>query len=158
MAPARTGALPARQLRGRGGETLRGKNRRLCETDSANTFADGLATRVAFAMPFKIIQRGLDEMVLVSEEAMRQAVVRLLHTTHNLAEGAGAAGGGRAARGGDFRRAGVALGVGAPGARVGLRARRRCRRAASGTRAGARGGAARQAGRRSAGGIGVWGV
>jgi threonine dehydratase len=67
------------------------KNRRLCETDSANTFADGLATRVAFAMPFEIIQQGLDDMVLVSEEAMRQAVLCLLRTTHNLAEGAGAA-------------------------------------------------------------------
>jgi threonine dehydratase len=30
-------------------------------------------------------------MVLVSEEDMRQAVLRLLRTTHNLAEGAGAA-------------------------------------------------------------------
>lgn len=67
------------------------KNRRLCETDSSDTFADGLATRVAFAMPFEIIQQGLDDMVLVSEEAMRQAVLCLLRTTHNLAEGAGAA-------------------------------------------------------------------
>jgi threonine dehydratase len=30
-------------------------------------------------------------MVLVSEEDMRQAILRLLRTTHNLAEGAGAA-------------------------------------------------------------------
>jgi threonine dehydratase len=62
-----------------------------CETDSANTFADGLATRVAFELPFRIMQEGLDAMVLVSEEEMRQAIVRLLRTTHNLAEGAGAA-------------------------------------------------------------------
>jgi threonine dehydratase len=67
------------------------KNKRLCETDSANTFADGLATRVAFELPFGILQQGLDDMVLVSEEEMRQAIVRLLRTTHNLAEGAGAA-------------------------------------------------------------------
>lgn len=67
------------------------KQRRLCETASAQTFADGLATRVAFDMPFRIMQTGLDDMVLVSEEDMRQAVLRLLRTTHNLAEGAGAA-------------------------------------------------------------------
>jgi threonine dehydratase len=63
----------------------------LCETDSADTFADGLATRVAFALPFGIMQQGLDDMVLVSEEEIRQAIVRLFRTTHNLAEGAGAA-------------------------------------------------------------------
>jgi threonine dehydratase len=67
------------------------KNHQLCETDSANTFADGLATRVAFALPFEIMQAGVDDMVLVSEEDMRQAIIRLLRTTHNLAEGAGAA-------------------------------------------------------------------
>ncbi len=67
------------------------KQGRLCETDSAETFADGLATRVAFEMPFVIMQEGLDDMVLVSEAEMRQAVLRLLRTTHNLAEGAGAA-------------------------------------------------------------------
>jgi threonine dehydratase len=67
------------------------KKRRLCETDSANTFADGLATRVAFELPFRLMQEGLDDMVLVSEAEMRQAILRLFRTTHNLAEGAGAA-------------------------------------------------------------------
>ena len=67
------------------------KTGRLCETESADTFADGLATRVAFEMPFEIIREGLDDMVLVSEDEMRQAILRLLRTTHNLAEGAGAA-------------------------------------------------------------------
>jgi threonine dehydratase len=67
------------------------KSGHLSETESADTFADGLATRVAFALPFGIMQQGLDDMVLVSEEEMRQAIVRLLRTTHNLAEGAGAA-------------------------------------------------------------------
>jgi threonine dehydratase len=67
------------------------KSGHLCTTDSADTFADGLATRIAFEMPFGIMQQGLDDLVLVSEEEMRQAIVRLLRTTHNLAEGAGAA-------------------------------------------------------------------
>jgi len=64
---------------------------KLCETESSDTFADGLATRVAFALPFSIMQDGLDDMVLVSEDEIRQAILRLLRTTHNLAEGAGAA-------------------------------------------------------------------
>src|SRR5207248_1488234 len=34
----------------------------MCETESAITFADGLATRVAFEMPFRIMQEGLDAM------------------------------------------------------------------------------------------------
>lgn len=67
------------------------KNRTLCETASANTFADGLATRVAFELPFQIMQEGVDDMVLVSEAELRQAIMRLLRTTHNVAEGAGAA-------------------------------------------------------------------
>lgn len=67
------------------------KTGRLCETESAETFADGLATRVAFEMPFEIIREGLDDIVLVSEDEIRQAILRLLRTTHNLAEGAGAA-------------------------------------------------------------------
>lgn len=67
------------------------KQKRICETDSADTFADGLATRVAFALPFDIMQQGLDDMVLVSEDEIREAILRLLRTTHNLAEGAGAA-------------------------------------------------------------------
>jgi threonine dehydratase len=67
------------------------KQGKLCETASSDTFADGLATRVAFELPFSIMRDGLDDMVLVSEEEIRQAIVRLLRTTHNLAEGAGAA-------------------------------------------------------------------
>jgi threonine dehydratase len=67
------------------------KSGKLCETATADTFADGLATRVAFAMPFEIMRQGLDAMALVSEEDIRQAILRLLRTTHNLAEGAGAA-------------------------------------------------------------------
>lgn len=64
---------------------------RICETENADTFADGLATRVAFEMPLRLMLEGLDAMVLVSEDEIRQSIVRLLRTTHNLAEGAGAA-------------------------------------------------------------------
>lgn len=67
------------------------KQGRLVETPDCDTFAEGLATRVAFELPFRILRRHLDDMVLVSEEEMKAAVVLLLETAHQLAEGAGAA-------------------------------------------------------------------
>jgi threonine dehydratase len=59
---------------------------------TANTFADGLATRNAYAMTFPALREGLAGFVLVSEAEMAESVRLLLRTTHNLAEGAGAAG------------------------------------------------------------------
>ena len=67
------------------------KNGKPTETESANTFAEGLATRVAFTMTFDILCRMIDDIVLVSEEEMKKAILMLLETTHQLAEGAGAA-------------------------------------------------------------------
>ena len=65
---------------------------KLITIDSADTFADGLATRFAFELPFRILNEGhLDQIVLVSEQEMREAVRLALETTHNLAEGAAAA-------------------------------------------------------------------
>jgi len=61
------------------------------ETESANTFAEGLATRVTFTMTFDILCRMIDDVVLVSEEELKNAIVILLETTHQVAEGAGAA-------------------------------------------------------------------
>lgn len=60
-------------------------------TDTADTFADGLATRMPFALPLSIMRDHLDDFVLVSEDAIRDAVRLLLRTTHNVSEGAGAA-------------------------------------------------------------------
>jgi threonine dehydratase len=59
--------------------------------ERAETFAEGLATRVPFELPFSIIREGIDEIVLVSDEEIRGAIRLLIPTTHNLAEGAGAA-------------------------------------------------------------------
>jgi threonine dehydratase len=67
------------------------KNGKPTETEFANTFAEGLATRVAFTMTFDILCRLIDDIVLVSEEELKNAIVTLLETTHQLAEGAGAA-------------------------------------------------------------------
>jgi threonine dehydratase len=58
---------------------------------SADTFAEGMATRVTFDLTFEILRRELDDIVTLSEEELAQGVRTALATTHNLAEGAGAA-------------------------------------------------------------------
>ena len=55
------------------------------------TFAEGLATRVTFDLTFGILQHGLEDVVLLSEEELREGIRLALRATHNLAEGAGAA-------------------------------------------------------------------
>lgn len=61
------------------------------ETATIDTFAEGLATRQPFAMPLELIPRLVDELMLVSDADLRRAIVTLLRTTRQLAEGAGAA-------------------------------------------------------------------
>lgn len=63
----------------------------LTESDRADTFAEGLATRVAFSLPAQILWRRLDDFRLVTDSEMRQAILTLLETVRILAEGAGAA-------------------------------------------------------------------
>ncbi len=67
------------------------KEGQIIETETAETFADGLATRVPFEMTFDIIRGGISDIVTVSEKEMSSSIRLLLETTHNLAEGAGAA-------------------------------------------------------------------
>jgi len=67
------------------------KNRRLLKTEKVETIADGLATRVAMELPMKILWRLLDDMMLVSDQQIKNAIFHLLNTTHQVAEGAGAA-------------------------------------------------------------------
>lgn len=67
------------------------KNKKFTETQSAETFADGLATRVPFKLTLDIINKQIDDIVLVSEEEMKRAILTLLETIHQAAEGAGAA-------------------------------------------------------------------
>jgi threonine dehydratase len=64
---------------------------RVVTRDSADTFADGLATRQPYALTFPALREGLSGFVTVTEAEIAQAVRILLRTTHNLAEGAGAA-------------------------------------------------------------------
>jgi threonine dehydratase len=59
--------------------------------DKADTFAEGMATRVTFDLTFGILKQELDDIVSLSEEELAEGVRLALRTTHNLAEGAGAA-------------------------------------------------------------------
>jgi len=58
---------------------------------TSSTWAEGLATRTPFQLPQRIIQRLLDDFVLVSEEAISAAVRFLLDRNRILVEGAAAA-------------------------------------------------------------------
>ena len=60
--------------------------------DSADTFADGLATRATYDMTWPALSDGLAGFVAVEDAAIAEAIRVLMRTTHNLAEGAGAAG------------------------------------------------------------------
>jgi len=67
-------------------------SRSLVSKESCDTFAEGIATREAFAMPAQLLWGTVDEIMLVSDADLRRAMLTLLETTHLLAEGAGAAG------------------------------------------------------------------
>jgi threonine dehydratase len=60
-------------------------------TNSAQTFADGIACRDPQAEAFAIIKTGAARVVTVSEDEIAEAIRVYYTTTHNLAEGAGAA-------------------------------------------------------------------
>ena len=60
-------------------------------TDSADTFAEGLATLSPFELPLNILRQHLEDFVLVDDDELREAIRILFTYTHNIAEGAGAA-------------------------------------------------------------------
>ena len=57
----------------------------------SRTYAEGLATRVPFELPQRILRELLDDFVLVSEAEIRFAQRAMIETTRNLVEAAGAA-------------------------------------------------------------------
>ena len=59
--------------------------------EQCDTFAEGMATRVTFDLPFAILKQELDDIVTLSEDELAEGVRLALRATHNLAEGAGAA-------------------------------------------------------------------
>lgn len=60
------------------------------ETNSADTKADGLATRIPDPSALAIIRKGASRIVTVSDDEIADAVRAYWTDTHNLAEGAGA--------------------------------------------------------------------
>ena len=60
-------------------------------TNSADTFADGMATRVPDEEALAVIARGAARIALVGDEEIADAIRAYWTDTHNLAEGAGAA-------------------------------------------------------------------
>jgi threonine dehydratase len=61
-------------------------------SDSANTFADGLATRSCYAKTFPALCEGLRDFVTVTEAQIADAIAMYIRGASTLAEGAGAAG------------------------------------------------------------------
>ena len=59
---------------------------------TAETFADGLATRNTYPFTFGALREGLAGFVTVTDAQIAEAVRLVLSTTHTLVEGAGAAG------------------------------------------------------------------
>jgi threonine dehydratase len=64
---------------------------RIVPTNSALTFADGMAVRVPDETALQVIRRGVDLIVEVSEDEIAEAIRTLYSATHNCAEGAGVA-------------------------------------------------------------------
>ena len=60
-------------------------------TNSADTFADGMACRVPEPAALEAILRGVERVVTVSEAEIKAAMRAYYSDTHNIAEGAGAA-------------------------------------------------------------------
>lgn len=67
------------------------QSRSLVERPTLSTFAEGLATRVGFDLPQRMMWERLDGFVLVSDDEIYTAMARLLSEAHQVAEGAGAA-------------------------------------------------------------------
>jgi threonine dehydratase len=64
---------------------------RTLQTGPINTAAEGLATGHAYYTPVRVFIERMDDMVLVSEPELREAVVTLARTAHIVAEESGAA-------------------------------------------------------------------
>jgi threonine dehydratase len=64
---------------------------RVVPTNSAATFAEGMAVRVPDPEALEIIRRGAERIVEVSEDEIAEAIRIMFSATHTVAEGAGAA-------------------------------------------------------------------
>ena len=64
---------------------------RMIETETARTFADGMAVRMPVEAAFEIYSKGAARVVTVSDAEVAEAIRVYYRDIHNLAEGAGAA-------------------------------------------------------------------
>ncbi len=67
------------------------RNGVIVTTNGISTAAEGLATSRAYELPLRILRGRLDDIVLVSDDDMRQAVRNILRATGQVAELSGAA-------------------------------------------------------------------
>lgn len=63
----------------------------ITHTDGVSTAAEGLATSRAYELPFRILTERLNDIILVSDQEMRQAVKAVLDAAGQVAELSGAA-------------------------------------------------------------------
>jgi threonine dehydratase len=64
---------------------------RIVTTETANTLADGMATRIPDEDALALIRKGATRIVQVTDDEVAAAIRAYWTDTHNLAEGAGAA-------------------------------------------------------------------
>jgi threonine dehydratase len=68
------------------------RNHKIIRTDSAETIADGIAVKCVGSVTYEHCRDYLDEVVLVSEQQINQAIIFAMEKLHILVEGAGAVG------------------------------------------------------------------
>jgi threonine dehydratase len=66
--------------------------RRIVEAPVTTKLADGMACRIADEEALRVVLRNADDVITVTDEEVAQAMRVLFSDTHNVAEGAGAAG------------------------------------------------------------------
>jgi threonine dehydratase len=66
------------------------RRKQLYTTGAADTFAEGVQTRVAFQMTQEILWANLERFVLVEDQQIREAMIHYLERARTVAEGAGA--------------------------------------------------------------------
>ncbi len=67
------------------------KERRRVTTDAVATFAEGLATREPFDLTLEWLPHFVDEVLTVNDDELAESIRCIFQTTHQVAEGAGAA-------------------------------------------------------------------
>jgi threonine dehydratase len=94
VARARTPGLPVYAVQAAGASAIHDAWHlgRPVSKPSADTFADGLATRNTYPFTFGALREGLAGFVTATDAEIAAAVRLVLSTTHTLVEGAGAAG------------------------------------------------------------------